>query len=966
MKKVLLLFVWLTSAIVHAETGNNNAAQLSDNDSVRHESFGKKLLSPFRWIGKNWSDYDPRYSVPSFYNWALQLQNTTSCEWLNMTTPQGMTLNMRSRVSQRLGPYFGWRFLFFGATIDLSTIGKPSSKGKNEFTLSINSNLFNIDLVRRRTGGDFMIRKFMYDDPYYGEFDMSDIQDYYEIELGDFVKNSLTGININYFVNHKKYSNPAAFSNGAVQLRSVGSPIVGVGFTQQKVTNYMTEVVSAMGRDLIYDENDLPIITQEMIDDVNSVYDENNTTSYYNKIIDLMDKAWPYLKMDPTEVTSRMLLNSIPTETVVNDWHLQLGYAYNLVFSRRLLLGLSAVVSPSLKQVKSDNHEAFTYQLADDLAGLANKYREEGEPMRSADDFRFDYNDTHFNVNTFLKASLTYNFNRWRAGFMGSLSNYYYNNNGMKLRNTFGNLTLYVGYCFGRKKEFRYNGKLRKEYIMAALTPSEIAEMSDTLPAGNLHEGTTYADRGKTRYRNDEFVLGIEGCDLVRGPEGKYGWYELTEGYVTPKEDTEGRVVKGKRYEIDEDGHFDISVGHTKSIRAGNWWKSQLEIDQTPNQWYPEQLHYALRGKLTLYLRGRIFGTKKPVKLELDDLCINHGSETQGFSQVGVRSFRSKSTHSIEGRMNIGERTYRVYIEQKRRGKHTMMYVSRVYPQNAEWMSKIDGQRAISSLSIPGTHDAGTAALPESPVVNSALTQYFSVPDQLRDGIRAFDIRLKKNLNYGHMFECRDRFDSTMVEWEQFLCHHPSEFIVAMVGSDGSDEWSPELVQNFQRLIDQYPHRFVEHFDARTTLDEVRGKILVIRRQESCPFGKLLKFSDNAVFQYDCFHVEDVYKEHKTWKKARLVEKHLRQAYENDDPDKWFITFNSVAWSPRRHIPYAYAWGGKAKNIRRPLNKALRDVIELKDYVDFGIVFLDFYNNHGEHPQVVESIIQSNFHLDDN
>ena len=184
-----------------------------------------------------------------------------------------------------------------------------------------------------------------------------------------------------------------------------------------------------------------------------------------------------------------------------------------------------------------------------------------------------------------------------------------------------------------------------------------------------------------------------------------------------------------------------------------------------------------------------------------------------------------------------------------------------------------------------------------------------------------------------------------------------------MVGSDEGGKWSDEMKENFQQIIDKYPHRFTQDFNARTSMSDARGKILVIKRQEACPFGKLLKFTDNAIFDYDCFHVEDVYKEHKTWKKIKLVEKNIRDAYENEDPDKWFITFNSIAWSPRRHNPYSYAWGD-AKNIRYPMNRSLSDIIELKDYTDFGIVYLDFYNNRGEKPQVVETIIRSNFHLD--
>ena len=946
----LLLGMLLAVATGYAET--------LEKDSVKpKKSFGEKLLTPFKWIGRNWSAYDPQYSVPSFYNWAVQLQNTSTFEWVNLDTPQGMQLDMRSKVSHRLGPYLGYQFLFYGYTIDLNSIGR-STKRKNEFTLSINSNLVNIDIIRRRTGGDFLIRKLNYSNP---DFGVLDFTDWMGDDLGDFFRNSLTGVNVNYFVNHKKYSNPAAFSNGAVQLRSVGSPIVGLGYTRQKVECDMTDFFSAFGALFAYDNDGNSIIDDDGIDELDQLY-ETDRNAYYRKISSILDQSWSSISND--QFTYGLLLNRIPTITTIDDWHLQLGYAYNLVFSRRLLLGMSAILSPSLKRVVSNNSGSLADFLADDLSAMVLKH--EGRYV-SPDEYRYRYDDTHFNLNTFIRASLTFNFNRWRAGVNASFSNYFYKNGDMKVNNGFGSVCAYVGYCFGRKKEYRHNGRLRQNYIMAALTPKQIEEMHDTLPAGNLNMGQSYArEMGKTRYyHRDKFDLDIEGCDLVRGPEGKFGWYEIQDGYVTPKQDTEGRLKEGTIVDVDENGIFNIEAGHNGNFRTGNWWKSQLKVSQTPDNWYPEMLHYALRGKLTLYLRGRIFGTKKPVKMELEDFCVNHGRETQNFSQMGIKSFHSKSVRSIEGRATVNGRECRVYIEQKKRGKNTVFYVSRVHPATAEWMSYVDGQRPVSTLSIPGTHDAGSASLSASAVVNTAHTQNFSVVDQLYDGIRAFDIRLKKDLRFGHMFAARESFDSTMVEWDRFLTEHPSEVIIVVVGIDGGGKWPAELLKNYQALINKYPHRFVQDFNARTKMDDVRGKILVIRRQEDCPFGKLLKFTDNAVFDYDCFHVEDVYKEHKTWKKAKIVEKNIREAFENDNPDKWYITFNSVAWSPRRHIPYAYAWGGKAKNIRKPLNKALRETVELKDYANFGMVFLDFYNDHGEHPQLVETIIQSNFHLDD-
>lgn len=939
--------------------GGAGYAQTPENDSVPHKkNFFEKLVSfaPIKWIVNNWSDSDPRYALPSFYNWAGQIQNTTSFEWINMETPQGMDLHMRSRVSNRLGPYFGWRFLFFGATVDVSAIGKGANKRKDEFTLSINSCLFNIDLIRRRTGGDFVMHKLTYQDPVYGTLDLK--SELGNVDLGDYTKNSLTGVNINYFVNHRRYSNPAAFSNGAIQLRSVGSPIIGLGYTHQKVETESANLFGTMGLMMLTDENGNALVDNNRFNELEQIY-EQDKGAYDAEVSSLLRRGWRNMKGAEGNTVRAFLTNRIPTVTTIDDWHLQLGFAYNLVFSRRLLLGLSAIVSPGLKRVHSNNEGGYIYQHAETFSNIIQDV--EGRTV-APEDFRYSFSDTHFNVNTFLRASLTFNFNRWRAGVNTSFSNYFYNNKGMKVSNGFGSAEVYVGYCFGRKKDYRYNGKLRQEYIQAALTPRQIAEMRDTMPKSNIDLGPTYVDSlGKTpRYHKDVFELGINGCDLVRGPEGKYGWYEIEDGYVTPRQDTEGRLRKGVKLELDEDGRFEVEAGHDKNFRTGNWWRSQLSLDQIPDPWYPEMLHYALRGKLTLYLRGRIFGTKKPVKLELDDVYLNHGKESKSFSQIAIKSFRSRSSYSIEGEREINGRRFRIYIEQKKLGKFTQMYISHIAPANAEWMSKLSDSRPVSSISIPGTHDAGTASLYESAVVNTAHTQNFSVPAQLYDGVRAFDIRLKKNLKYGHTFECREGFDSTMVEWDRFLNEHPSEVIIAMIGVDGGGKWDPELIKNYQQLIKQYPHRFVENFDAHTTLGEVRGKILVIRRQEDCPFGKLLKFSDNAVFNYDCFRVEDVYKEHKTWRKAKVVEKHIREAFEDETYDKWYITFNSVAWSPRRHIPYAYAWGGG--HIRRPLNKALREAIDMKDYSDFGIVFLDFYNDHGEQPQLVNTIISTNFY----
>ena len=68
-------------------------------------SFSRTLSKAIGWIRHSWTDYDPRYAVPSFYDATVQLQNTMSCEWLDFDI-DGVHLDMRSKVSNKTGLMF--------------------------------------------------------------------------------------------------------------------------------------------------------------------------------------------------------------------------------------------------------------------------------------------------------------------------------------------------------------------------------------------------------------------------------------------------------------------------------------------------------------------------------------------------------------------------------------------------------------------------------------------------------------------------------------------------------------------------------------------------------------------------------------------------------------------------------------------------------------------------------------------
>lgn len=509
----MLCSVQAVGAVASDMTGRQDTLSAAKKKKT---TFFQAVAKPVKWIIRNWSAYDPAYATPSFYMWAAQMQHTVSCEWIDLGY-DGVTMNMRSKVSQKFGPYLSYSFIGNSFAVDFNAA--TGKNRRNEFTLSINSNLMNVDLIRRRTGGDFMVTNLDIMGLDRGTYDFSELAEHHKV--GDDVRYDITGININVFTNHKKYSNPAAFSNGAIQLRSVGSPIVGLGYTHQKLANSIT-----------------------------------------NNFMDFAAQKCGYEKFDGSlELLNKMLYGEsltgnnyavmavgqavVPSVVKVDDYHMQLGYAQNFAFSRRFLLGMSLVASPGVKVITADNHSSHQYTFRNEIAHEVDKplplvkemiqsgeLKVEGQANRdyimnldhvSPDVYEINHRSTSLGCNFAARASLTYNYNRWRFGVNANFNGYVYNRDDFNFYNSYGSLTAYAGYCFGRKKQYRIGGKNREAYVNAALTKSQIAEMRDTNPESNIAKASATGKR--TRYHHDRIDFNISGCDFVMGPDGTYGTY---------------------------------------------------------------------------------------------------------------------------------------------------------------------------------------------------------------------------------------------------------------------------------------------------------------------------------------------------------------------------------------------------------------------------------------------------------
>ena len=185
------------------------------------------------WLARlvdSFSDQDTAYVEPQHYNWALMLQSVTTFDYYRLSTTgrDGQSITFAPQTDIRIGPYFGWRWIFLGYTIDLRNLNIFSKTPRIELDASIYSARFGADIFYRRTVNNYKIRSA----------DMGKGIDTRELEdvAFDGLEVSITGLNLYYIFNYRHFSWPAAFAQNTVQRRSCGTFKLGFSFTHHKVT----------------------------------------------------------------------------------------------------------------------------------------------------------------------------------------------------------------------------------------------------------------------------------------------------------------------------------------------------------------------------------------------------------------------------------------------------------------------------------------------------------------------------------------------------------------------------------------------------------------------------------------------------------------------------------------------------------------------------------------------------------
>ena len=207
MKRLILSFFLLLSLSLQAQTEKRDSLM---NDNIEADSLTSVRPSAFKRAIKkfmNFSDFDTLYISPNRYNYALMATHFSNFEYYSVSSdlPQPQKLSFSPNPHNKIGLYFGWRWIFLGWSVDVDDIyRKTNRKNKGtEFDLSLYSSKLGVDIFYRRTGNNYKIHKIR---GFYDEIPSNYSENFNGLKV------DIKGLNLYYIFNNRKFSYPAAFS----------------------------------------------------------------------------------------------------------------------------------------------------------------------------------------------------------------------------------------------------------------------------------------------------------------------------------------------------------------------------------------------------------------------------------------------------------------------------------------------------------------------------------------------------------------------------------------------------------------------------------------------------------------------------------------------------------------------------------------------------------------------------------
>lgn len=260
------------------------------------------------------------------------------------------------------------------------------------------------------------------------------------------------------------------------------------------------------------------------------------------------------------------------------------------------------------------------------------------------------------------------------------------------------------------------------------------------------------------------------------------------------------------------------------------------------------------------------------------------------------------------------------------------------------WMKyRTSDNQLISSVSIPGTHNSGATGAGGITAFGRDKCQDRQVYQQLDDGIRYFDLRVKvvKNdpLIYHGTYYQNQNLAYIISSIAYFLKNNPSEFVMVQFKEEGKPENSSKSTYQAIRELMEYEAKgmYTQEGYRMPRVGDVRGKIVSFKRNDE-GFGFKLNFRDNSGNDDWCgdqpSFIQDTYKDGRSGKEKNVI--NTLNSSHVSDVNKLFLNFVSCTGGGLIPDPAAQS---------SYLNPTIRNYIRDNSLKKTGVVLFDFYHD---------------------
>lgn len=203
---------------------------LSDS-TVEYPKFMRFCVGLYNWGNEFFNGTDPEYLEGTGRRWKAFLKSDNWVDSYAMNLGGRMPIRIMSDIYCNAGGYLQYMAVSVGYSLDLSNIIGNKAQNHSKLEFSFSCQRFSVDAYfNTNTGGSYLRTFGKYKDGHL-------FKKYFPG-----VTLSTYGIDAYYFINHRRYSQGAAYNFSRIQRKSAGSWIVGFSYSNIDISMDFTQL----------------------------------------------------------------------------------------------------------------------------------------------------------------------------------------------------------------------------------------------------------------------------------------------------------------------------------------------------------------------------------------------------------------------------------------------------------------------------------------------------------------------------------------------------------------------------------------------------------------------------------------------------------------------------------------------------------------------------------------------------